>query len=128
LQNFNIECKKCNNYGHKTKECRLSMQSLKIGNPNKQNTKIWKRKFEVPNKKCDENISPEINQVNNRRLVGKTSNKEYNSQSYAYKVDQTQDMKTPKEKSYTTPKLDNLVQEDYLLPQQMEINKRILSR
>jgi hypothetical protein len=30
LQNFNIECKKCNKWGHKTKECRLPMQSLKI--------------------------------------------------------------------------------------------------
>ena len=28
LQKFNIECKKCNNYCHKTRECRLPMQSL----------------------------------------------------------------------------------------------------
>jgi hypothetical protein len=96
LQNFNIECKKYNNYAHKTKECRLPIQSLKIGNPNKQNKKTWKRKSEVPNKKDDEKIAPEINEVNNRRLVGKNSNKEYNNQRYAYKLDQTQDMKTPK--------------------------------
>jgi hypothetical protein len=25
LQNFNIECQKCNNYGHKIRECRLPM-------------------------------------------------------------------------------------------------------
>jgi hypothetical protein len=85
------------------------MQYLKIGNPNKQNKKTWKRKFEVPNKKDDENISLEIDEVNNRILVGKTSNKEYNNQSYAYKVDKTQDMKTPKEKSDTTLKLDNVI-------------------
>jgi hypothetical protein len=112
LQNFNIECKKCNNYGHKNRECRLPMQSLKIGNPNKQNKKTWKIKSEVPNKKYDENIAPEIDEVNNRILVGKTSNNEYSNQSYAYKADQTQDMKTPKEKYDTTPKLDNVIQED----------------
>jgi hypothetical protein len=48
--------------------------------------------------------------------VGKTSNNEYNNQSYAYEVDQTQDMKTPKEKYDTTLKLDNGIQEDYPLP------------
>jgi hypothetical protein len=120
-QNFNIECKKWNNYGHKTKECRLPMQSLKIGNPDKQNKKTWKRKSEVPNKKDDENIAPEIDEVNNKRLVGKTSNKEYNNQSYAYKVDQTQDMKTPKEKSDTTTKIDNVIQEDYPLPNKWKL-------
>jgi hypothetical protein len=123
LQNFNIECKKCNNYGHKTRECRLPMQSLKTGNPNKHNKKTWKRKYEVSNKKDDENIAPEIDEVNNRRLVGKTSNKEYNNQSYAYKVDQTQDMKTPKEKSDTIPKLDNVIQEDYPLPNKWKLIK-----
>ena len=59
------------------------------------------------NKKDDEYIAPELDEVNNRKMVGKTSNKEYNNQSYAYKVDQTQDMKTPK--------LDNVIQEDYPL-------------
>jgi hypothetical protein len=122
LQNFNIECKKCNNYGHKTRECRLPMQSLKT-NPNRQNKKTWKRKSEVSNKKDDENIAPEIDEVNNRRLVGKTSNKEYNNQSYAYKVDQTQDMKTPKEKYDTIPKFDNVIQEDYPLPNKWKLIK-----
>jgi hypothetical protein len=39
--------------------------------------KTWKRKFEVPNKKDDEYIAPEIDEVYNRSLVGETSNKEY---------------------------------------------------
>jgi plasmid replication initiation protein len=120
LQNFNIECKKCNNYGHKIKECRLPMQSLKIGKPDKQNKKTWKRKSEVPNKKDDETIAPEIDELNNRRLVGKTSNKEYNNQIYAYKVDQTQDMKTPKEK-YDNSKIDNVIQEAYPLPNKWKL-------
>jgi hypothetical protein len=123
LQNFNIECKKCNNYGHKIRECRLPMQSLKTGNPNKQNKKTWKIKSEVSNKKDDENIAPKIDEVNNRILVGKTYNKEYNNQSYAYKVDQTQDMKTPKEKTDTIPKLDNVIQEDYPLPNKWKLIK-----
>ena len=97
------------------------MKTLKIGHPNKQNKKTWKRKSEVPNKKDDENIAPEIDEVNNRRLVGKTSNKEYNNQSYAYKVDQTQDMKNPKEKYDTIPKLDNVIQEDYPLPNKWKL-------
>jgi hypothetical protein len=79
------------------------MQSLKIGNPNKQNKKIWKRKIKVQRKKDDEYIAPEIDEVNNRGMVGKTSNKEYNNQSYAYKVYQDQDKKNPKEKSNTIP-------------------------
>jgi hypothetical protein len=123
LQNFNSECQKCNNYGHKTRECRLPIQSLNIRNPNKHNKKIWKIKFEVPSKKDDEYIAPEIDEVNNRRLVGKTSNKEYNNQSYAYKVDQAQDKKTPKEKYDTTPELDNVIQVDYPLPNKWKIKK-----
>jgi hypothetical protein len=35
--------------------------------------KTWKIKSEVPNKKYNENISPEIDEVNNRRSVGETS-------------------------------------------------------
>ena len=99
------------------------MQSLKIGNPNKQNKKTWKIKSEVSNKKDDENITPEIDEVNNRIFVGKTSNKEYNNQSYAYKVDQAQDKKTPKEKYDTTPELDNVIQVDYPLPNKWKIKK-----
>ena len=39
--------------------------------------KTWKIKSEVPNKKDNENIAPEIDEVNNRSLGDKTSNKEY---------------------------------------------------
>jgi hypothetical protein len=35
--------------------------------------KTWKIKSEVPNKKDNENIAPEIDEVNNRRSVGETS-------------------------------------------------------
>ena len=39
--------------------------------------KTWKIKSEVPNKKDQENIVPESDEVNNRSLEDKTSNKEY---------------------------------------------------
>ena len=71
-------------------------------------------------------IAPEIDEVNNRRLVGKNSNKEYNNQSYAYKVDQNQYMKTPKEKYDTTPKLHNVIQEDYPLPNKWKLIEEYL--
>jgi hypothetical protein len=63
---------------------------LKIGNPNKHNKNIWKRKSKVQRKKDDEYIAPEIDEVNNRRMVGKASNKEYKNQSFSYKVNQDQ--------------------------------------
>jgi len=44
---------------------------------NKSKKKIWKIKSQVPNKKDEENIALEINEVNNRSLEDKTSNKEY---------------------------------------------------
>ena len=75
------------------------------------------------NKKDDEYIAPELDEVNNMKMVGKTSNKEYNNQSYAYKVDQAQDKKTPKEKSDTTPELDNVIQVDYQLPNKWKMQK-----
>jgi hypothetical protein len=90
LQNFNIEFQKCKNYGHKTRECRLPMHSLKIGKPNKHNKKIWKRKSKVKMKKDDEYITPEIDQVNSRRMVGKNSDKEYKNQIFSYKMNQAQ--------------------------------------
>jgi hypothetical protein len=99
------------------------MQSLNIGNTNKQNKKIWKIKIEVQRKKDDEYIAPGIDEVNNRRMVGKNSNKEYNNQSYAYKVDQAQEKKTPKEKYDTITKLDNVMQVDYPLPNKWKMKK-----
>jgi hypothetical protein len=56
-------------------------------------------------------------------MVGKTSNKEYKNQSYAYKVDQAQDKKTPKEKYDTITELDNVMQVDYPLPNKWKMKK-----
>jgi hypothetical protein len=41
------------------------------------NKKTWKRKSEVENKKDEENIVPETDEVNNRSLEDETTNKEY---------------------------------------------------
>jgi hypothetical protein len=56
-------------------------------------------------------------------MVGKTSNKEYKNQSYAYKVDQAQEKKTPKEKYDTIVELDNVLQIDYPLPNKWKMQK-----
>jgi hypothetical protein len=42
LQDYNVECYKCNNYGHKASECRLSKYDKRINIPN--NKKVWKKK------------------------------------------------------------------------------------
>jgi hypothetical protein len=42
LQNFNSECQKCNNYGHKTSECRLPKYDKRINIP--INQKVWKKR------------------------------------------------------------------------------------
>jgi hypothetical protein len=44
LQDYNVECHKCNNYGHKASECRFPMQSLKTSIPNNKDKNIWKEK------------------------------------------------------------------------------------
>jgi len=59
--------------------------------------KIWKWKFEVQSKKDDEYIAPEIDEVNNRIMVGKAYNKEYKNQIFAYKVNQDQEKRVLKE-------------------------------
>ena len=41
------------------------------------NKKTWKRKYEVANKKDEENIILETDKVNNRSLEDETTNKEY---------------------------------------------------
>ena len=41
------------------------------------NKKTWKRKYEVANKKDEENIVPEADEVNDRSLEDETTNKEY---------------------------------------------------
>jgi len=42
LQDYNIECYKCNNYGHKASKCRLSKYDKNINIPNYQ--KVWRKK------------------------------------------------------------------------------------
>jgi hypothetical protein len=61
---------------------------------------IW-RKFKVQNKKYDEDIAPEIDAVDNRRMMGEFSNKECENQSFSYEVDQAQEMRVPKEEYMT---------------------------
>jgi hypothetical protein len=70
----------CGRYGHKAYNCwNLRRQSIRNASHNmtRRVNKIWKRKSEVPNKKDDEYISPESDDVYNRSLVVETSNKEY---------------------------------------------------
>ena len=46
LMDYNIECYKCNNYGHLDSSCRLPKASMKIGTSKIQNKhkKIWRVK------------------------------------------------------------------------------------
>ena len=46
LVNFNIECYKCNNFGHKAHDCRSLIKYDLISNENKVPLKIWKTKQE----------------------------------------------------------------------------------
>jgi hypothetical protein len=104
------------------------MQSLKIGNPNKHNKKIWKKKFEVQSKKDDEYIAPEIDEVNNKRMVGKASNKEYKKQIFAYKVNQAQEMRVPKEEYDTIVVLDDVLQINSPLANEIKMEKKIIKK
>jgi hypothetical protein len=76
-----MRCYGCGRYGHKAHDCWNSRRkSIRNGSHNmttKVNKKTWKIKSQVPNKKYEENIAPEIDEVNNRSLEDKTSNKEY---------------------------------------------------
>jgi hypothetical protein len=99
------------------------MQSLNIGNPNKCNKRIWKRKYEVQSKKDDEYIAPEIDGVNSRRMVGKNSNKEYKNQSFAYKMNQDQERRVPKEEYDTIVVLDDILQINSPLANERKIEK-----
>jgi hypothetical protein len=77
---YTMRCYSCGGYGHKSHDCWNSKrQSIRNASHNmtRRVNKTWKRKSEVPNKKDDEYISPEIDEVHNRSLVGETSNKEY---------------------------------------------------
>ena len=99
------------------------MQSLNIGNPNKQNKKVWKRKYEVHMKKNDKDIAPEMDKIDNRRMMGEVFDKVYENQSYAYEVDQDQEKKNPKEKCDTIAELDNVLQINYSLPNKWKMQK-----
>jgi hypothetical protein len=125
LQDFNIECQKCNNYGHKASECRFPKYSIKasISNIKENYKKIWRRKDKVQRKENDEVIASEIDKIDNKRMMGEVSNKVYENQSYAYKVDQAQEKKTPKEKCDTIAKLNNVLQINYPLPNKWKLQK-----
>jgi hypothetical protein len=78
---YTMRCYSCGEYGHKAYNCWNSRKQL-IRNSSQNmttrvNKKIWKIKSQVPNKKDEENIAPEIDEVNNRSLGDKTSNNEY---------------------------------------------------
>jgi hypothetical protein len=109
--------------GHKSNKCRLPMQSLNIGNPNKQNKNIWKRKSKVQSNKDDEYIAPEIDEVNNRRMVGKDFNNEYKNQMFAYKVNQAQERRVPKEEYDTIVVLDDVLQINNPLANERKMEK-----
>jgi hypothetical protein len=76
LQDYNVECCKCNNYVHKTNECRLSKYSMKtsISNIQENYKKTWRRKSEVQRK--IEKQDTKIDEVDNRRMIGEVPNKE----------------------------------------------------
>jgi hypothetical protein len=125
LQDFNIECQKCNNYGHKFSECRLPKNSMKesISSIKENYKKIWRRKDKVKRKKNDEDIAPEINKIDNRRMMGEVYDKVYGNKIYAYKVDQAQEKKNPKEKCDTIIELDKVLQINYPLPNKWKMQK-----
>jgi hypothetical protein len=99
------------------------MQSLKIVNHKNHNKNIWKRKSEVQRKKYDEYIAPEIDEVNSRRMVGKTSNKEYKNQSVADKMNQAQERRVPKEEYDKIVVLDDVLQINSPLSNERKIEK-----
>jgi hypothetical protein len=68
--------------------------------------KIWRKKFEIQNKKDDENIAPDID----RKMISEFPNKEYKDHSCTYKVDQTQERRISKEEHDKSAYLDNILQ------------------
>jgi hypothetical protein len=85
--------------------------------------KTWRKKSKVKRKKNDKDISPEIDKIYNRRMMGEVYDKVYGNHSYAYEVDQAQENKTPKEKCDTIAELDNALQINYSLPNNWKIQK-----
>jgi hypothetical protein len=94
-----------------------------ISNIKESYKNIWRRKSKLQRKKDDEDIEPEIDKINNRRMMGEVSDKEYENQSYPYKVEQAQEKKTPKEKCDTSVKLDNVLQINYPFPNKWKMKK-----
>jgi hypothetical protein len=120
LQNFNVECQRCNNYDHITNKCRLSTKTNIL---NYKDKKVWRRKSEVQNKEDEENIAPEIDEVENRRMMGEVSNKECENQSFSYKVDQAQERRIPKREYDTSVVLDDVLQINSSLANEKKMQK-----
>jgi hypothetical protein len=73
---YTMRCYSCDGYGHKSHDCCNSKRhSIRNASHNmtRRVNNTWKIKSEVPNKKDNENIAPEIDEVNNRRSMGETS-------------------------------------------------------
>jgi hypothetical protein len=81
-----------------------------ISNIQENYKKTWRRKSEVQSKKDDEDIAPEIDEVDNRRMMGEVPNKECENQSFSYEVDQAQERRVPKEEYDTFVDLDDVLQ------------------
>jgi hypothetical protein len=71
---YTMRCYSCGEYGHKAYNCwnsrKHSIRNASHNMTTRVNKKIWKIKSQVPNKKDEENIAPEIDEVNNRSFGG----------------------------------------------------------
>jgi hypothetical protein len=78
---YTMRCYSCGRYGHKAHDCwnsrRQSIRNVSHNMTTRENKKIWKIKSQVPNKKDEENIAPETDEVNDKSLEDETTNKEY---------------------------------------------------
>jgi hypothetical protein len=90
---------------------------------NYKDKKVWRRKSEVQNKEDEENIAPEIDEVENRRMMGEVSNKECENQIFAYKMDQAQERRIPKSEYDTSVVLDDVLQINSSLANENKMQK-----
>jgi hypothetical protein len=88
--------------------------------------KVWRIKYEVQNKKYEEYIQHEIDEVGNRRMMGEVPNKECENQSLAYKVDQAQERRVPKREYDTRVVLDDALQINSSLSNETKVQKNII--